>query len=145
MPAVRCLFLTGLSLLVLLVGAPAWALDPARKVDEYTISRWTMEDGLSHNLVHAIQQDADGYLWTGTWEGAARFNGRTFEIHTGLDDATLPDPGLRALRVLRSGELVAGGSRGGLASRTAKTAVERKDAFRTAFISGPPGAPAPRW
>ena len=61
MPAVRCLFLTGLSLLVLLVGAPAWALDPARKVDEYTISRWTMEDGLSHNLVHAIQQDADGY------------------------------------------------------------------------------------
>ncbi len=76
MPAMRRLFLNGLCLLVLLVGAPAWALDPARKVDEYTIARWTMEDGLPHNLVHTIGQDAEGYVWIGTWEGAARFDGR---------------------------------------------------------------------
>ena len=97
MPAVRCLFLTGLSLLVLLVGAPAWALDPARKVDEYTIARWTMEDGLPHNLVHAIQQDADGYLWTGTWEGAARFDGRRFTAYDGGSVAGLEIEGVRAI------------------------------------------------
>lgn len=37
-----------------------------------------MEDGLPHNLVHALEQDSDGYLWAGSWEGAARFNGREF-------------------------------------------------------------------
>jgi diguanylate cyclase (GGDEF)-like protein len=94
---VRCLFLNGLCLLVLLVGAPAWALDPARKVDEYTIARWTMEDGLPHNLVHTISQDADGYLWAGTWEGAARFDGRRF---TPYDAGTVPGLEIEGVRAI---------------------------------------------
>ncbi len=93
----RCLFLNGLCLLVLLVGAPAWALDPARKVDEYTIARWTMEDGLPHNLVHTISQDADGYLWAGTWEGAARFDGRRF---TSYDAGTVPGLEIEGVRAI---------------------------------------------
>ena len=56
----------------------AWALDPNRGVDEYTVTSWSMEDGLPHNLVHDIVQDREGYLWVGSWEGAARFNGRQF-------------------------------------------------------------------
>ena len=97
MPAVRRLFFNGLCLLVLLVGAPAWALDPARKVDEYTIARWTMEDGLPHNLVHALGQDADGYLWAGTWEGAARFDGRRF---TAYDAGTVPGIEIEGVRAI---------------------------------------------
>ena len=97
MPAVRRLFTTGLCLLVLLVGAPAWALDPARKVDEYTIARWTMEDGLPHNLVHTISQDADGYLWAGTWEGAARFDGRRFTSYDASTVQGLEIEGVRAI------------------------------------------------
>lgn len=97
MPAVRRLFTTSLCLLVLLVGAPAWALDPARKVDEYTIARWTMEDGLPHNLVHTISQDADGYLWAGTWEGAARFDGRRFTPYDAGSAQGLEIEGVRAI------------------------------------------------
>lgn len=97
MPAVRRLFTTGLCLLVLFVGAPALALDPARKVDEYTIARWTMEDGLPHNLVHAISQDAEGYLWAGTWEGAARFDGRRF---TPYDAGTVPGLEVEGVRAI---------------------------------------------
>ncbi|WP_192310992.1 ligand-binding sensor domain-containing diguanylate cyclase [Pseudoxanthomonas sp. PXM02] len=93
----RRLFLNGLCLLVLLVGAPAWALDPARKVDEYTIARWTMEDGLPHNLVHTISQDADGYVWAGTWEGAARFDGRRF---TAYDAGTVPGLEIEGVRAI---------------------------------------------
>jgi len=93
----RRLFVNGLCLLVLLVGAPAWALDPARQVDEYTIARWTMEDGLPHNLVHIISQDADGYLWAGTWEGAARFDGRRF---TAYDAGTVPGLEIEGVRAI---------------------------------------------
>lgn len=62
----RRLSIPGLCLLALLAAVPAWALDPARRVDEYTLAHWTMEDGLPHNLVHTISQDAEGYLWAGT-------------------------------------------------------------------------------
>ena len=34
-----------------------------------------MEDGLPHNIVQAIAQTRDGYLWVGTREGLARFDG----------------------------------------------------------------------
>lgn len=91
------LFTTGLCLLALLVGAPAWALDPARQVDEYTITRWTMEDGLPHNLVHTVSQDAEGYLWAGTWEGAARFDGRRFTSYDASSAQGLEIEGVRAI------------------------------------------------
>nr|WP_244292376.1 ligand-binding sensor domain-containing diguanylate cyclase [Xanthomonas hyacinthi] len=45
-----------------------------------TIARWTMDQGLPHNLVHALAQDRDGLLWIGTWEGVARFDGRAFTV-----------------------------------------------------------------
>ena len=38
-----------------------------------------MEDGLPHNIVQAIAQTSDGYLWLGTREGLARFDGFRFE------------------------------------------------------------------
>lgn len=105
-PAVRRLLIQGLCLLVLLVGAPAWALDPARKVDEYTIARWTMEDGLPHNLIHAIHQDADGYVWTGTWEGAARFDGRRFTAYDAGTVEGLEIEGVRAITPHPQGGMV---------------------------------------
>ncbi|WP_235430282.1 two-component regulator propeller domain-containing protein [Xanthomonas sp. MUS 060] len=42
------------------------------------IARWTMEEGLPHNLVHGLVQDRDGMIWVATWEGVARFDGRIF-------------------------------------------------------------------
>jgi diguanylate cyclase (GGDEF)-like protein len=82
--------LTLLLLLAVLAGREARALDPERRVEEYTITGWTMEDGLPHNLVQRVAQSPEGFLWIGTWEGAARFNGRgftTFDAHTvpGID------------------------------------------------------------
>lgn len=40
-----------------------------------------MDDGLPHNLVHAVAQGEDGLIWLGTWEGVARFNGRDFTVY----------------------------------------------------------------
>ncbi|ANB18398.1 ligand-binding sensor domain-containing diguanylate cyclase [Dokdonella koreensis] len=80
---------------LLLAGRPALGLDPARAVDAYTVTGWTMDDGLPHNLILGIAQDAEGFIWVGTWEGAARFNGRSF---TPLDGYTLPGIRLTGVR-----------------------------------------------
>lgn len=56
-----------------------------------------MEDGLQHNLVHAVAQDRDGYLWVGSWEGAARFNGRYF---VAFDEHSLPGIPLVGVRTI---------------------------------------------
>lgn len=96
------------SVLLACQAHPAWALDPNRGVDEYTVTSWSMEDGLPHNLVHDIVQDRDGYLWVGSWEGAARFNGRQFRR---FDDHQLHERstvGVRSIVVDTDGSLLMG-------------------------------------
>ena len=59
---------------------PALALDPQKAISQYIFDSWTSEDGLPQNTVMAIAQTADGYLWLGTEEGLARFDGVRFTI-----------------------------------------------------------------
>ena len=46
---------------------------------DFNIRLWQAEDGLPHNIVQAITQTRDGYLWVGTREGLARFDGEHFQ------------------------------------------------------------------
>lgn len=66
-----------LALLLWLLALPAALAAPTR---HYTVTGWTMEDGLPHPLVHAVARDREGFLWAGTWEGVVRFNGRSFTL-----------------------------------------------------------------
>ena len=54
------------------------ALNPSKALTQYSISHWTQEQGLPQNTISAIAQTADGYLWLGTDEGLARFDGYEF-------------------------------------------------------------------
>lgn len=65
---------------ILLGVWPAGAQPPTHTA-YHTVTRWSMDDGLPHNLVHAVAQGADGLIWLGTWEGVARFNGRDFTVY----------------------------------------------------------------
>lgn len=66
----------------LLLVAPRWLLAqptvPQETVPQYSSRVWQVEDGLPHNIVQAITQTRDGYLWVGTREGLARFDGVRF-------------------------------------------------------------------
>ena len=55
-------------------GAPATALPG------YFSHTWETEDGLPQNAVSAITQTRDGYLWLGTYNGLARFDGVRFVV-----------------------------------------------------------------
>lgn len=101
-------------LLLCALSSTAMALDPARPVDEFTLTTWTMEDGLPHNYVHYIEQDAEGYLWVGTWEGAARFNGRRFDTFDKRILRDIPLAGVRTLLPEPDGAMLFGTSQHGI-------------------------------
>ncbi|MCI0415763.1 histidine kinase [bacterium] len=64
----------------LLLSNCALALDPHRSITQYIVESWHQEDGLPQNHITRIVQTKDGYLWIGTLEGLARFDGIRFTI-----------------------------------------------------------------
>ena len=46
----------------------------------YLIDTWDSEKGLPDNFVTSMVQTPDGYLWVGTYDGLARFDGSRFVI-----------------------------------------------------------------
>ena len=69
-------------LAILLFGAwtPALALDPSLQPSQYILDNWQIPEGLPQTSVQAIARTPDGYLWVGTQEGLARFDGVRFTV-----------------------------------------------------------------
>jgi ligand-binding sensor domain-containing protein len=68
----------GFSIVLALVTKSARAVDPKQPATSYLRNTFTVEDGLSSNVVNAILQTRNGFLWIGTDAGLNRFNGRHF-------------------------------------------------------------------
>src|SRR5271166_139649 len=99
-----------LATLVALVK-PAWPLDPHKSITQYTRAVWTQADGLPQDNIRSIAQTTDGYLWLGTEEGLARFDGYDFVTFT-KDGGSLPSNTVAALAASRDGSLWIGTSNG---------------------------------
>ena len=68
------------------------ALAPGRA---YAVKVWETDDGLPQNSVISMVQTRDGYLWLGTLNGLARFDGLRFTV---FDESTTP--GLNDSRIV---------------------------------------------
>jgi signal transduction histidine kinase/ligand-binding sensor domain-containing protein/DNA-binding response OmpR family regulator len=90
------------------------ALDPDKKITQYSIKIWNMEAGLPGNSVYAVRQTQEGYLWIGTQNGLVRFDGIDFELFTRDKIPQLKDNIVRALYQDRNGTLWIGTTSGGL-------------------------------
>jgi ligand-binding sensor domain-containing protein len=64
-----------------LLSARAFALDPAARFHDYVIDNWNIESGLPQISVLSITQDGTGYVWIGTQNGIARFDGVRFVVY----------------------------------------------------------------
>ncbi|HMM68813.1 MAG TPA: two-component regulator propeller domain-containing protein, partial [Dokdonella sp.] len=73
-------------------------------------------DGLPSNEIYALRQGADGYIWIGTRDGLARYDGVDFRVwrHDPDDAATLASNDVSALLIDRRGRVWCGGEAGGL-------------------------------
>lgn len=73
------------------------ALDPKLELDEYAVERYSTENGLPQSSVLAMVQTRDGYLWLGTYEGLARFDGLTFTVFDKSNTPEMESNGIKAL------------------------------------------------
>jgi signal transduction histidine kinase/ligand-binding sensor domain-containing protein len=63
----------------LLGASPVLALDSHSPTSSYLRTTFTTEDGLPTNIINAVVQSSDGFLWIGTSNGLTRFDGRHFD------------------------------------------------------------------
>ena len=103
-----------MAILLLLAGLCSPAVAASERGAHYTATRWDMQDGLPHNLVHAVTQDAQGFIWAVTWEGVARFNGRTFTVHDNENTETAELSGVFAVLAEKDGSLLVGTAHDGI-------------------------------
>lgn len=89
------LFATGL---YLAMSAFCWA-------DAFQVESWTTERGLPDSSVTAIVQTPDGYLWIGTYNGVARFDGINFVTFDPENTPALAHARIRHLFLDRQGSL----------------------------------------
>ncbi len=87
----------------------AWAASLGAAVpSEYLIQKWDTSGGLPHNTVRAIAQTSNGYLWLGTENGLARFDGVRFENFGRENTPVLQDPNVQFLQTDSGGTLWVG-------------------------------------
>lgn len=89
----------------------AFALDPHKSLTQYSRQSWGQVDGLPQDTIRAIAQTTDGYLWLGTDEGLARFDGYEFTIFS-KSGGGLPANSITALAADPDGSLWIGTPRG---------------------------------
>ncbi|MFP2931344.1 two-component regulator propeller domain-containing protein [Pyxidicoccus sp. 3LG] len=109
------LFLAGL-----LLARPGMALDPERRVSQYSQDSWRGDDGLPQNSLLSLAQTRDGYVWLGTWEGLVRFDGARFLVFDKKNTPELRNHIIKALAEDASGTLWVGTEQGLVAYRAGR-------------------------
>jgi diguanylate cyclase (GGDEF)-like protein/PAS domain S-box-containing protein len=116
---------------LLLAARPVYALDPAKRIEEYVLDQWDVRHGLPFTTVRAIRQTPDGYLWLGTQSGLVRFDGAHFSLFDVQNAPELGHNHIWSLAVTADGSLWIGSN--GSLSRWANGhfTKERADGQRT--------------
>jgi signal transduction histidine kinase/ligand-binding sensor domain-containing protein/CheY-like chemotaxis protein len=103
-----------LAILLIAVCTPAPALEPSLQPSQYVLDNWQIPEGLPQTSVQAIARTPDGYLWVGTQEGLARFDGVRFTVFDSSSEPAIPSKYITVLFVDRAGRLWVG-TRSGVA------------------------------
>jgi ligand-binding sensor domain-containing protein/two-component sensor histidine kinase len=107
-----CVHLLNLVFLLLLSGGSVPALDSGRELSQFNHEVWLTENGLPQNTVHAVAQTKDGYIWIGTEEGLARFDGIKFTVFDKQNTPEIKSNYIRTLLADRLGALWIGTAEG---------------------------------
>ena len=96
---------------IALLTGPLFATVPEKYIRQYIHAEW--QDQLPHGTILSLAQSHDGYVWLGTYEGLARFNGSEFALFD-KSNTSLEVASVAALLEDSSGSLWIGTVNGGL-------------------------------
>ena len=75
-------FTKNIVLFYLLIACNILLLNDTLKAQQYNFKNYSVENGLPYVQIFAIYQDNLGYLWSGGYGGASKFNGKTFQHYS---------------------------------------------------------------
>lgn len=116
------------------LAAPGTATSGAAA--DYLAAHWTTGQGLPAARIQAIHQTRDGYLWIGTQQGLARFDGLRFEVFDAVNTPAFVSDDCLTLAEDEDGSLWVGTTQGLL--------VRRNGRFQRQVLSGGPREPEVR-
>lgn len=79
----------GLLVWWMMLGLPSIT---SAEAPRFIIDVWSQEAGLPDSTVTAVTQTPDGFLWVGTYNGLARFDGVEFDVYDPLNTPELTHP-----------------------------------------------------
>ncbi len=99
------------TILCLMIVHSAWG-----QIDAKRLLRYTVDDGLSQNMVQAICEDRQGFMWFGTKDGLNRFDGYGFKVFRSEagNQLSLSDNNITAIYEDKAQNLWIGTNNGGL-------------------------------
>lgn len=101
----------------LILSLRCWAGPPSQKpspVADMLRDTYTASDGLPQSTVFAVSRTKDGYLWLGTQDGLARFDGSQFKVFNRQNTDGLTQSHIRNLAAAQDGSLWIGTQSRGL-------------------------------
>lgn len=66
--------------------------------DQYLTDIFGTTDGLPNNSISYIYKDSENFMWLGTWNGLARYDGYTFKTYTSFSHPELKNPRILNIR-----------------------------------------------
>ncbi len=93
--------------ILLLIAFNSLVILGMNRPGEYNFTSIDINQGLSHNQIHCIFKDSQGFLWIGTNSGLNRFDGYTFKIfrHIPSDSTSLIDNRIQRIFEDHTGKL----------------------------------------
>ncbi len=73
----------------------------------------TLSGNLPSYVVNALEEDKDGNIWIGTFDGLVKYDGVNFQVYNKLN-SPLIDNNIQALTILKNGSIAIGTSRSGI-------------------------------
>lgn len=103
---------------------------------QYRYLAWSVAEGLPQSVALSVVQDSHGFIWVGTQDGLARFDGASFEIFTAHGAPGLVDNYISALLATPDGRLWVGTAKGISVYEHGRMRAVTHDAALTGSVNG---------
>lgn len=80
--------------------------------DKYLVTYFSVNEGLSHNIVSSMLIDTVGFMWIATENGLNRFDGNTFKVYKNTDEQSIINNSINKLFLDSKGRIWLGANEG---------------------------------